>query len=68
MPCYQNLLGIFPNFFDFKLNCAYITGAFKSAVGVDADVLAGPVPVVGHALINVVAVRARRRVALGTNT
>ena len=23
MPCYQNLLGIFPNFFDFKLNCGY---------------------------------------------
>ena len=22
MACYQNLLGIFPNFFDFKLNCA----------------------------------------------
>ena len=21
MACYQNLLGIFPNFFDFKLNC-----------------------------------------------
>ena len=47
---------------------SYVTGAFKSAVGVDAHVLAGPVPVVGHALVNVVAVRARRRVTLRTDT
>ena len=28
MACYQNLLGIFPNFFDFKLHCGslYLTG------------------------------------------
>ena len=36
MACYQNILGIFPNFFDFKLHCVpllqFVPQATKSVV------------------------------------
>ncbi len=43
----------------------YVARAREAALGIDAGVLARAVPVVGHALVNVVAVRAVRAVAVG---
>ena len=31
MACYQNLLGIFPNFFDFQLHCVFAAAAANTA-------------------------------------
>ena len=47
IPPYQNLLGIFLNFFDFKLNCARSVGFSEVHLVVAAVVLGSGRPVCG---------------------